>query len=84
MLTSILHSDAFQRRERANEDYAIRQREKERLLELKAKISEQQQHLQRLSEHMYVPRELQGPGRRADRVPFLENERHRLTQLLPQ
>ncbi|KAK3180650.1 ATPase inhibitor [Lecanicillium sp. MT-2017a] len=44
--------DAFQRRERANEDYAIRQREKERLLELKAKISEQQQHLQRLSEHI--------------------------------
>ena len=48
--------DAFQRRERANEDWAIRQREKERLLELKKKLAEQQQHLQRLSDHMCVPR----------------------------
>ncbi|KAI5465897.1 mitochondrial ATPase inhibitor, IATP-domain-containing protein [Mariannaea sp. PMI_226] len=44
--------DAFQRRERASEDYAIRQREKEKLLELKKKLQEQQQHLQRLSEHI--------------------------------
>ncbi|TWU76850.1 hypothetical protein ED733_006137 [Metarhizium rileyi] len=44
--------DAFQRRERASEDYAIRQREKERLLELKKKLAEQQQHLQRLSDHI--------------------------------
>lgn len=49
-----LYSDAFQRRERANEDWAIRQREKERLLELKKKLAEQQQHLQRLSDHMLV------------------------------
>ncbi|KAH6897096.1 putative mitochondrial ATPase inhibitor [Thelonectria olida] len=44
--------DAFQRRERASEDYAIRQREKEKLQELKKKLQEQQQHLQRLSEHI--------------------------------
>ncbi|KFA61436.1 hypothetical protein S40285_03418 [Stachybotrys chlorohalonatus IBT 40285] len=44
--------DAFQRRERANEDYAIRQREKEKLMELKNKLAEQQQHLKRLSDHI--------------------------------
>lgn len=44
--------DAFQRRERANEDYAIRQREKERLLELKKKLHEQQAHLKQLSDHI--------------------------------
>jgi hypothetical protein len=44
--------DAFQKRERANEDYAIRQREKEKLLELKKKLAEQQAHLQQLSDHM--------------------------------
>ncbi|PHH86896.1 hypothetical protein CDD83_9613 [Cordyceps sp. RAO-2017] len=44
--------DAFQRRERASEDYAIRQREKEKLLELKQKLAEQQQHLDRLSKHI--------------------------------
>ncbi|KAK1460667.1 hypothetical protein CCUS01_08772 [Colletotrichum cuscutae] len=46
--------DAFQKREKANEDYAIRQREKEKLLELKKKLSEQQAHLQQLSDHMFV------------------------------
>ncbi|KAM4054842.1 mitochondrial ATPase inhibitor [Hirsutella rhossiliensis] len=44
--------DAFQRREKASEDYAIRQREKEKLLELKKKLAEQQQHLDRLSKHI--------------------------------
>ncbi|AEO70442.1 0f6f47e7-cad9-4a97-947f-7b768978ea6f [Thermothielavioides terrestris] len=44
--------DAFQRRERANEDYAIRQREKEKLMELKKKLAEQQAHLQQLSDHI--------------------------------
>lgn len=48
-------SDAFQKREKANEDYAIRQREKEKLLELKKKLAEQQAHLKQLSDHMYVP-----------------------------
>lgn len=50
-----MFSDAFQKREKANEDYAIRQREKEKLLELKKKLAEQQAHLKQLSDHMYVP-----------------------------
>ncbi|KAK4141598.1 mitochondrial ATPase inhibitor, IATP-domain-containing protein [Dichotomopilus funicola] len=44
--------DAFQRRERASEDYAIRQREKEKLLELRKKLAEQQAHLKSLSDHI--------------------------------
>ncbi|KAF7549872.1 hypothetical protein G7046_g8195 [Stylonectria norvegica] len=44
--------DAFQRREKASEDFAIRQREKEKLLELRKKLAEQQQHLDRLSKHI--------------------------------
>ncbi|KAK5990355.1 hypothetical protein PT974_08622 [Cladobotryum mycophilum] len=44
--------DSFQRREKANEDFAIRQREKEKLLELKKKLAEQQIHLARLQEHI--------------------------------
>jgi len=45
-------ADAFQKRERAAEDFAIRQREKEKLLELKKKLAEQQAHLQQLSQHI--------------------------------
>ncbi|KAI0533571.1 mitochondrial ATPase inhibitor, IATP-domain-containing protein [Xylaria digitata] len=44
--------DAFQRREKASEDYAIRQREKEKLVELRKKIHEQKDHLQKLSDHI--------------------------------
>lgn len=51
---NVLYSDAFQKREQASENYAIRQREKEKLLELKKKVAEQREHLDRLSEHMYV------------------------------
>ena len=51
----MISSDAFQKREKANEDYAIRLREKEKLLELKKKLAEQQAHLKQLSDHMYVP-----------------------------
>ncbi|KOS19493.1 ATPase inhibitor [Escovopsis weberi] len=46
------NSDAFQQRERANEDFAIRKREHERLLELKKKLAEQRAHLDRLEEHI--------------------------------
>ncbi|PNH31948.1 hypothetical protein VD0004_g5103 [Verticillium dahliae] len=49
--------DAFQQREKAAEDYAIRQREKEKLQEMKQKIKEQQAHLQQLADHMFVPKE---------------------------
>ncbi|KAL2260637.1 hypothetical protein VTK26DRAFT_5295 [Humicola hyalothermophila] len=44
--------DAFQKRERAQEDFAIRQREKEKLKELRKKLAEQQAHLQQLSDHI--------------------------------
>lgn len=44
--------DAFQRREKASEDLAIRKREHEKLLELKQKLHEQQEHLKRLSDHI--------------------------------
>jgi len=44
--------DAFTKREKANEDYAIRLREKEKLLELKKKIAEQREHLDKLSDHI--------------------------------
>ncbi|KUJ22584.1 uncharacterized protein LY89DRAFT_728709 [Mollisia scopiformis] len=44
--------DAFTKREKANEDYAIRLREKEKLLELRKKIAEQREHLDKLSEHI--------------------------------
>ncbi|KAE8447436.1 hypothetical protein EG329_010709 [Mollisiaceae sp. DMI_Dod_QoI] len=44
--------DAFTKREKANEDYAIRQREKEKLLELRKKIAEHREHLDKLEEHI--------------------------------
>ncbi|KAJ2974769.1 hypothetical protein NUW58_g8550 [Xylaria curta] len=44
--------DAFQRREKANEDFAIRRREKDKLMELRKKIHEQKDHLQKLSDHI--------------------------------
>lgn len=44
--------DAFQRREKASEDYAIRQREKEKLLELRKKLDEQQVHIKKLADHI--------------------------------
>lgn len=62
------NSDSFNKREKANEDMAIRNREKEkyfrvdyfdnpvanplRLMNLKAKIEAQQKHLKELSEHL--------------------------------
>ncbi|KAI7776928.1 mitochondrial atpase [Diaporthe eres] len=47
-----MENDAFQKREKANEDYAIRLREKEKLLDLKKKLAEQQAHLKQLSDHI--------------------------------
>jgi len=48
----VYRGDAFTKREKANEDYTVRQREKEKLLELKKKLAEQQQHLKQLEDHM--------------------------------
>ncbi|KAI0483114.1 mitochondrial ATPase inhibitor, IATP-domain-containing protein [Xylariaceae sp. FL0804] len=44
--------DAFQKREMANENYVVQQREREKLLELKKKLAEQQAHIQRMSDHI--------------------------------
>jgi hypothetical protein len=44
--------NAFQKREKAQEDYAIRMREKEKLLELKKKVAEQHEHLKKLEDHI--------------------------------
>jgi len=53
LLTSnSLHRDAFQKREKANEDFAIKQREKEKLMELKKKLADQQHHLKKLEDSM--------------------------------
>jgi len=56
--------DAFQQRERAAEDYAIRQREKEKLLELKKKLTEQKAHLQVLEDHIDELTKDEGDGKR--------------------
>ncbi len=45
-------SDAFTKREKANEDYTIKMREKEKLLELRRRIAEQHEHLNQLEEHV--------------------------------
>jgi hypothetical protein len=45
-------SDAFQKREKASEDYAIRQREKEKLLELKKRLADSQDHIKKLEQDM--------------------------------
>jgi len=44
--------DSFSKREKANEDYYVRQKEKEKLMSLKAKLGEQQKHLEELSKHI--------------------------------
>jgi len=45
-------SDAFQKREKAQEDFAIRQREKEKLLELKKRLADSHAHIKKLEEDM--------------------------------
>lgn len=45
-------SDAFQKREKAQEDFAIRQREKEKLLELKKRLEKSQDHIKKLEQDM--------------------------------
>lgn len=51
-VTLYYSQDAFTKREKASEDYAIRMREKDKLLELKKKLAEQHEHLKKLEEHM--------------------------------
>ena len=49
-----MRSDAFTKREKANEDYFVKQKEREKLMALRDKIKAQQQHLKELDEHLYV------------------------------
>uniref|UniRef100_A0A0D6QRT4 ATPase inhibitor, mitochondrial n=1 Tax=Araucaria cunninghamii TaxID=56994 RepID=A0A0D6QRT4_ARACU len=44
--------DAFSKREKANEDYFIRNRERETLKALKSKLAAQRQHLDELEKHV--------------------------------
>ncbi|KAK0657644.1 mitochondrial ATPase inhibitor, IATP-domain-containing protein [Cercophora newfieldiana] len=44
--------DAFQKRERAQEEMFIRKAEREKLLQLREKIKQQQDHLKQLSDHI--------------------------------
>ncbi|KAK1752488.1 mitochondrial ATPase inhibitor, IATP-domain-containing protein [Echria macrotheca] len=46
------YGDAFQKRERANEEMAIRKIEAEKLKMLREKIKQQQQHLDQLADHI--------------------------------
>lgn len=48
------HRDAFTKRENADENYAIRKREMEKLQALKEKIAEHQEHLKELDKNVYV------------------------------
>ncbi|KAK7951515.1 mitochondrial ATPase inhibitor- IATP-domain-containing protein [Apiospora aurea] len=45
-------NDPFVKREKANEDFSIKRREKEKLLELKKKLAQQREHLKQLSDHI--------------------------------
>ena len=55
-LTTAAHQyrDAFTKRENADENYAIRKREMEKLQALKEKIAEHQEHLKELDKNVYV------------------------------
>ncbi|KAL8992824.1 MAG: hypothetical protein Q9169_006810 [Polycauliona sp. 2 TL-2023] len=44
--------DAFSKREAANEDYYVRQKEMEKLANLKQKIEEHKKHLEELDKHV--------------------------------
>lgn len=46
--------DAFTKREKGMEDYAIREREKEKAKELLAKIKLQEESLAKIKEHLFV------------------------------
>lgn len=49
------NSDAFSKREQADENYYVRQKENEKLQALREKIKKHQEHLDELDKHVYVP-----------------------------
>jgi len=48
----VAQGDAFNKREQADENYYVKQREREKLASLKDKIAEQQKHLKELEAHV--------------------------------
>ena len=48
------YRDAFSKREQADENLYVRQKEQEKLQELKKKIADHQKHLEELDKHVYV------------------------------
>ena len=48
------YRDAFSKREQADENLYVRQKEQEKLMELKKKISDHKKHLDELDQHVYV------------------------------
>ncbi|KAI9371636.1 mitochondrial ATPase inhibitor, IATP-domain-containing protein [Aspergillus egyptiacus] len=55
-------SDQFQKREAAQENLYIHQKEQEKLLALRKKIEEQRKHLNELDKHLYDPNTLGSCG----------------------
>ena len=49
-----VHSDAFSKREQADENLYVRQKEQEKLQQLKQKIADHKQHLDELDKHVYA------------------------------
>ncbi|KAI9876876.1 MAG: hypothetical protein M1830_005419 [Pleopsidium flavum] len=49
-----VNSDAFNKREKADENYYIKKMEKEKLMALKEKLQQQRKHLTELEKHMYA------------------------------
>ncbi|KAL9121483.1 MAG: hypothetical protein Q9187_001961 [Circinaria calcarea] len=52
LIRQYTYSDSFSKREKASEDLFVRQKEREKLLAVKAKIAEQQKHLKELDKHI--------------------------------
>jgi len=48
----VAQGDSFQKREKANEDFTIRKREQEKLLELKKKLAEHHEQGRKLEAHI--------------------------------
>ena len=46
--------DAFSKREQADENFYVRQKEQEKLQQLKQKIADHKKHLDELDQHVYV------------------------------
>ncbi|KAI9842128.1 MAG: hypothetical protein M1838_003259 [Thelocarpon superellum] len=48
----VMRRDAYTKREKANEDFYVKEKEKEKLLALRKKIETQRAHLNELDKHL--------------------------------